>query len=117
MLTLKDKIVSFVSPNSAATYEMAGENMLEASGEIRVMALIRASKVHFLLAGKFWGLLRSSCPSQPTIPQLRSVSGNISVVGADVSVVCLVGCFSRSCVRFLTLSPSFRVGWFELDSF
>ena len=85
MLTLRDKIVSFVSPNSIATYEMAGENMLEASGEIRVMALIRPSKDHFLLGIKFWGLFGSSCPSQPTIPRLRSVSGNICLVGSDVS--------------------------------
>lgn len=109
MLTLKDNIVSFVTPNSIATYEMAGENMLEASGEIRVITLIRASKDHFLLGAKFWGLLGSSCPSQPTIPRLRSVSGNICLVGVDVSAVWFVDCFSRSGVGFLTLSPSLRV--------
>jgi hypothetical protein len=109
MLTLKDNIVSFVTPNSIATYEMAGENMLEARGEIRVITLIRASKDIFLLGAKFWGLLGSSCPSQPTIPRLRSVSGNICLVCVDVSAVWFVDCFSRSGVRFLTLSASLRV--------
>lgn len=68
MLTLKDKIVWSVSLKSLAMYEMAGENMLEASGETKVMALINPSKANFLPGEKFWGFLGSSCPSQPTIP-------------------------------------------------
>lgn len=82
MLTLKERIVSLVSLNSAAMKVIAGENMLEARGEIKVIALTRPSNAHFLLEGKFCGFLGSSCPSQPTMPRSRSVSGKRSWVGA-----------------------------------
>ena len=82
MLTLKERIVSSVSPNSAAMKEIAGENMLDARGEIKVIALIKLSNAHFLPEEKFCGFLGSSCPSQPTIPRSRSVTGNRSFAGA-----------------------------------
>lgn len=70
---------------------MAGENMLEASGEIKVMVLMRASRPHFLPCEKFCGFAGSSCPSQPTIPWARSVSGKHVPTGLGEVVV-----FSRS---------------------
>lgn len=75
MLTLKESTVSSLTPKPAAMNPTAGENMLDASGETKVIELTRPSKAHFLPVGKFCGLARSSCPSQPTMPRARSVSG------------------------------------------
>ena len=50
MLTLNERIVSFVSPNSLAMKTTAGDTILDARGEIRVKALIKPSNAHFLLA-------------------------------------------------------------------
>lgn len=123
MLTLNERIVSFVSLNSAAINEMAGENMLEARGEIKVMALIKLSNAHFLLEAKFWGFLGSSCPSQPTMPRSRSVSGNGSRLITGVSPCVSTSEFCamvstslfendwRSCVAsFWVTSMGWRVG-------
>jgi hypothetical protein len=104
MLTLNERMVSLVSLNSAAIKVIAGENMLEARGEIKVMALINARRAHFLPEEKFCGFFGSSCPSQPTMPRSRSVSGYNSAAGADTSAS-----FSRYGVWFLVLDSSFEV--------
>lgn len=108
MLTLKDRIVSSVSLNSAAMKEIAGENMLEARGEIKVIALIKLSRAHFLPGEKFCGFLGSSCPSQPTMPRSRSVSGNSARAGVEDE-----SWFSRSVVCFPVSVSSFDDEWHD----
>lgn len=83
MLTLNDNNVVLVTLNSSAMKLTAGANILDASGEIIVKALIKASKLHFLPGEKFCGLAGSSCPSQPTMPLSRSISGNWTLAGAE----------------------------------
>lgn len=83
MLTLNDNNVVLVTLNSSAMKLTAGANILDASGEIIVKALIKASKLHFLPGAKFCGLAGSSWPSQPTIPLSRSISGNPALVGTS----------------------------------
>ena len=53
METLNESSVWLVTLRSLAIYPTAGENMLEARGEMRVMELISANRPHFLGGAKF----------------------------------------------------------------
>ena len=72
--------------------------MLDASGEISVTELISTSKLHFFADEKFCGLAGSSCPSQPTMPLERSVSGKRGWSGVDEGASVSCGGFSGSCI-------------------
>lgn len=75
MVTLNESKVSFVTCRSTAASETAGANILDASGEIKVIELISARSPHFREFAKFRGWAGSSCPSHPTMPCSRSVTG------------------------------------------
>lgn len=101
MLTLNESTVSSLTPKFAAIKPTAGENILDASGETKVIKLTRPSKAHFLPDGKFCGLAGSSCPSQPTMPRTRSVSGKswLRVTGGEEDASLEAKWFSRSAIR------------------
>lgn len=60
--------------------------MLDARGEMKVDALIVTSNAHFLVVVKICELFGSDWLSQPMIPLLRSVSGNIWLAGGSVII-------------------------------
>lgn len=74
-----------VFPNSLLMNPTPGANILEARGEMKVIAEMRKRRLNFFPCGKLSGMAGSSCPSQPTTLSARFCSG--MVIGGSRSLV------------------------------
>lgn len=75
ILTVKELNIRLELWNSLSANVTPGANILEASGDIKVMLASKPVSTHFFVSGKFRGISGSVWLSHPTIPFARLETG------------------------------------------